>query len=408
MTARVRNARPILNKFLRFVLRIYFKYRYKITANTKKAKNIKGPFLIMANHINNWDPFFINAFVDEPIHYVASDEQFRNPIKGFFLTHIVGAIPKKKFVSDMESVKAVIKLVRSGHSVGIFPEGQRNWDGETGALLYSTAKLIKLLKVPLITVQIKGAHLTHPRWASKDRIGKIVLEYNYALTPEEIHELSEEAIQEKLEHSIYHNEMAFQEKNMILYKGKRLAERLELYLFACPKCNTIGALKSDNSTFCCKKCNYSVIYNEYGYFESTADDITFSYPGQWDKWQLNYITALFEKAMQEATQVLLEDADVNILIGDKLAPLRNFAQGSISLDTRCFSIFADDIILKSFEIEKLSGINVQYNNEFEFYYDKTLYRFKFKDKSISSYKWTSSLEIMQKLIDEKNEVIKSK
>ncbi|WP_163192459.1 lysophospholipid acyltransferase family protein [Clostridium thermarum] len=406
MPSQVRIASPTLNKILRFIFKRYFRYRYNMIADIEKIKDIKGPFLLLANHINNWDPFFINAFVEEPIHYVASDEQFRNPIKGFVLTHVFGAIPKKKFVSDMESVKAIIKVVRSGHSVGIFPEGQRNWNGETGTLLFSTAKLIKLLKIPLITVKIKGAHLTHPRWATKDRIGKIELDYDYILSPEEIGDLSEEAIHKKLEHSVYHDEIAYQEVNMVPYKGKNLAERLELYLFTCAKCNTIGSLKSKNNTLCCEECNYSVVYNEYGYLENSDMDLPFSYPGQWDKWQLSYLTTLFRKAMQEEPQVLLEDKDVTILIGNKLMPLRNFAQGTISLDTKVFSILADGITLKSFKIEKLSGINVQYNNEFEFYYDKALYRFKFKNKSISSYKWVSSLEILQRLITEKKVVIK--
>jgi hypothetical protein len=65
---------------------------------------------------------------------------------------------------------------------------------------------------------------------------------------------------------------------------------------------------------------------------------------------------------------------------------------------------AEKLVLKTdilepllFEISFLKGLNVQYNNQFEFYYQDELYKINFDSPSISAYKWYKILKLMQSI-----------
>ncbi|MGP4071202.1 lysophospholipid acyltransferase family protein [Piscibacillus sp. B03] len=41
---------------------------------------LKPPYVIIANHVNNWDPLFLNCYIDEPVCYIAGEPLFRHPL----------------------------------------------------------------------------------------------------------------------------------------------------------------------------------------------------------------------------------------------------------------------------------------------------------------------------------------
>ncbi|MFA9397056.1 MAG: lysophospholipid acyltransferase family protein [Clostridiaceae bacterium] len=397
MASKSRQANRGFNKTVKFVIIKYLINKYNVEYHGLDFKEIKTPYLILCNHVNNLDPFFVGYYVDEPVHYVTSDEQFRSPIKKFFLNNLLGAIPKKKFVSDMATVRDIIKIKNNKGVVGIFPEGKRSWQGETEDVILSTDKLVKMLKIPVITFKIQGAHLTHPRWASKSRKGKIYLTSKISLNEEQLKNMSSDEIHEVLKKDLYHNETNFQEKNKIKYKGKKLAEHLELYLFTCPKCKSIGSLKSKHNKIYCKKCNYNLIINEYGSFEKNDNEVYFKYPGQWDKWQKKYLKNTILNKIKE-NRIIIEDNDIEVFVGSKLKPLKKIIVGNLVLmDDGLYVKGINNKVKICFEIKKISGLNVQYNSEFEFYYENKLYRFRFLIPRTSAYKWCTALNIMKNI-----------
>ncbi|MFW5836345.1 MAG: lysophospholipid acyltransferase family protein, partial [bacterium] len=120
-----------MNRFLRLTLGPWLARRYRVrTENLELVKRLRPPYLVLANHMCVWDPFFVNNFVPEVIHYVVSDANFRSKLVEFGLG-LVGSIPKTKVMSDLETVKNIMKVKEAGGIVGIFPEGQNTWDGHT-------------------------------------------------------------------------------------------------------------------------------------------------------------------------------------------------------------------------------------------------------------------------------------
>lgn len=382
-------------KFLKGTLGVYLKHKFNVSAEGAEILGLKPPFVLLGNHTNFWDPFLLSYYVPEPVYYVASDEYFRNPLLKFLL-HLVGAIPKSKFVSDQAAVMDILRVKRNGGVIGIFPEGKRNWDGRTDELLFPTAKLIKHLKVPVVTALLQGAYLSFPRWARSPRKGRIAIRFTAALSTEELAKMSVEEIHAALKCRLTYSDHDFQQKVQVLFKGPRLAENLELYLFICPKCHTFSTLSSEGNEFTCRSCGYTVIYGEDGHLTAKEGDTCFSTPGEWGDWQQAYLAGILDgHAGGNIGEPFLADDKVTLKRGRRLIPLKKINFGHIRL-------FSDRLEFTShlkqqtcFFLAKISGLNVQHNNQFEFYYDDLLYRFSFRSARISAYKWVLAIRLLK-------------
>lgn len=383
-------------KFVQLALGTYLKSSFNMQfTGLDEVKKLSAPYVVLGNHTNFWDPFMVACVLPEPVHFVTSDEYFRNPLLKTLLG-LVGAIPKMKFVSDSDTVKEVIRVKNRKGVVGIFPEGARNWDGKTIEILYPTAKLVKTLKIPVVTALLQGAALSYPRWAKKSRRGKLVISYKVALTAEQVQILSVDEIYAVICRELDFDEYNWQEQAKIPFRGRRLAEHLELFLFTCPHCRQIGTLKSVDDQFFCRECGYSTHYTQFGYFEG-ADRQYFDNPRDWNQWQLGVLRELIAEAQRTggATPILV-DGQVSILRGSRFEPLEQLATGRLELYPDRLQFVGDGGTEISVPLEGINGLNIQYNDRFEFYYDKSLYRFTFADEQyISAYKWVQAMGMLQ-------------
>lgn len=387
-------------KLLKAVLGPYLRHKFNLSAENSEACGLPPPFLLLANHTNFWDPFLLSCYIPEPVYYVASDEYFRNPLLKFLLK-LVGAIPKSKFVSDQMAVMDILRVKRSGGVIGIFPEGKRNWDGRTDELLFATSKLVKHLKVPVVTALLQGAHLSFPRWARKTRYGGIVIRFENPLTARDVEEMDTEAIHGVLSRSLAYSDYDFQRERRLLFKGKKLAEHLELYLFICPHCHAFCTMESKGDLFFCRSCRYTVAYGQDGCLTPRGNAACFETPGAWGDWQRTYLEEGLRAYGDAAAQPFFEDTKVTVRKGRRLIPLKKLSFGRIRL-------FGDRIELinlrrqrTDFPIGRISGLNVQYSNQFEFYCDGLLYRFSFRSPKISAYKWVLAVRLLREQRGEK-------
>lgn len=392
MKVKQKKPNTIINNILKSILYKYFRLQYNIEYDNH-IDNIKPPYIILSNHVNFWDPFFIAVDIKEHVYFVASDEYFRNIITKPFL-RLFRAIPKTKFFSDMQTIKDIMRIKNNNGIIGIFPEGSRSWDGESEEILYPTAKLISKLNIPVIIASIKGGYLSYPRWAMNPRKGKVFISYKCIIDKEQIPKISHAEIYEILKSELKYDEYEFQLNNMISFIGKKLAEKLELLLFICPHCKAISSMKSNDNNFYCMNCNYLCTYNEFGFLENKDSNLYFNNVRDWNKWQLQYINE-YIISLPSDNNPIITDSKVVVLIGKRLRGLKKYRIGTIEL-FKNFLRFTNIIGEKiCFDIPKIQGLNVQYNNKFEFYHENTLYRFVFKDKSISAYKWVEIIKFLK-------------
>jgi 1-acyl-sn-glycerol-3-phosphate acyltransferase len=132
------------------------------------------PCFLYGNHSNNLDPFLVNW--DVPLGQCSSGvltAEFMQ--KGFVPTvfRSIGLLSTRKRVPEPQLVGRILRLLRAGRNVLIYPEGGRRWDGRPAAWISSTAKLFSRAGVPVHPVITNGSYVAWPRWADWPRPARI-------------------------------------------------------------------------------------------------------------------------------------------------------------------------------------------------------------------------------------------
>jgi len=353
------------------------------------------PYIVLPNHVMFSDPFIIAAILPHPVSWVTSDTQFRGRFARFFLS-LVGAIPKTKFRSDLESVKHIMKRLKSGGVVGIYPEGRRNWDGHSMPILYPTAKLLRALKVPVVVPIVKGGYLAEPRWSRKRRKARVFIEFKHGFKAEEFKQLSVDEIYGKMTRLLEYDEYDFLRASNLVVRSKRRAENLELALFICPECKSIAKMKSHFSMFSCTECGYAVHFNQYGFLEKRSDKLYFDTIRDWNVWQLSYLKELLDRNSSEGDVTpVFQDGPVWMLEGKRNKPLKKMHIGTVSMFSDRISFLTGSGDVMAFHIPDIESINVQSGERLEFFYGGKLLRFRFLSKLVSAYKWLAAVLLLQ-------------
>ena len=387
-----------LNRILRLTLAPWLTRRYNVTGvNTELLRRLRPPYLILPNHTSVWDPFIVNKFVPGVIHYVVSDANFRSRLVEFGLG-LVGSIPKTKVMSDLDTVKNIMKVKEAGGIVGIFPEGQNTWDGHTLPMYFSTAKLAKLLRVPVVTARIQGAFLSKPRWSKKRRRGTVLIDYRLAFTPEELRNAPVGEIDAKIAEHLEHDEYEFNREHRFTYVGPDRAEYTEIALFACPQCHSFDTLHSQGNVLKCMSCGYAVRYDLYGFFRPVSGALRFETMRDWNLWQIEELHSRLEDYVNAVSVApLFVEERVKVETGYKSLPLEPLCVGRIELHPDRVELLPENGAREAFPIRDIVGMNVQNNERLEFYVADNLYRVTVLDPRGCTYKWDLAVRAMQRL-----------
>ena len=358
-----RRYRPTSTRFFTWLLRHTYAAYITRAYGTRGIgqdifKTLKPPFILVGNHSTLLDPFLTNYFVPHPIHWVASDGNMRNPLMRFLLIKLVGSIPKSKVIPDIETVNWIVEFIRKKKGVvGFYPEGQSSWDGASMPAFGSTAKLIKLLKAPVICAVSRGAYMTKPRWAYERRQGKMEIQFSMLFEPKALKGMSVEEIDVALNEAISHNDPSWARANGQRFSHPRRAECLELALFACPACGSLHTMSSKNELVSCSKCGFSAEYGEdgrfrlekagdspiplYGTFGDGAKEI-FPSIQEWDSWQRSHLNTLIARDFLKAPgRPLFTDEGVRLLKGKRMDTMRSLGYGRLALSPDSLTLWPE-------------------------------------------------------------------
>jgi 1-acyl-sn-glycerol-3-phosphate acyltransferase len=113
--------------FIRTLLYIPAKliFRVRVRGRENEPRRIEGPYLVCANHQTVLDVVFLAlALRHQQPHFMAKEGVFRVPVLRR-LVKWLGAFPVARGRADVGAVKHSINLLKSGRTVGIFPQGTR-------------------------------------------------------------------------------------------------------------------------------------------------------------------------------------------------------------------------------------------------------------------------------------------
>lgn len=292
--------RFIYKTISRFVPLILRKYGFK----TDRISKTDEPYIVISNHLTEVDMLMVAGAFSEPMYFVAGEHLLRTK-----------AGPKLKWAQDplftykgapsIDTMREVIRKIKAGRNVMIFPEGSRSFNGETMKIDKSMAKLVKTAGCALATYHIEGGYFTAPRWAYTVRTGPMKGNIVNIYSSEEIRGMSVDELTDCINRDLYENAYETQRKNMYAYTGERLAEGLENYLVKCSCCGAFDSMVTEGDTFRCTVCGQSGRYTKEGFLEGQG--LRFDSVYDWGVWSEAETTA-YIKAF-EGSGAVFTDTD---------------------------------------------------------------------------------------------------
>jgi len=128
----------------------------------------RGAAILLGNHSSFLDSIILEAMTDRNIWFMAKNSEYKGRFMTWFLG-LAGSFPVRRYTVDVQAVRNAIRVVQNGHILGIFPEGERNWDNRMLPFKRGTMRLVLALGVPVIPVGISGAYGLMPRWTHRIR-----------------------------------------------------------------------------------------------------------------------------------------------------------------------------------------------------------------------------------------------
>ncbi len=250
------------------------------------GKKPTAPFLLLGNHGSFNDFYMLFKAIREPkINYVVAIDAFNDMSN--WLMHEIGAVAKRKFISDlslMKNLKYCVNDLKTG--VVIYPEARYSLDGTTSYLPESLGKLVKFLNVPVYTIMLKGNYVSDPQWY-KYKQNKIPLEADVTelITLEDIQTLSVDEINARIEENFVYDDWKWLKEsgNKLTYKNR--AKNLNAILYQCPNCKTEHEMLGNGTVLTCKHCNKSWEMCEDGSLKALDGNTEFEHIPDWFKWQ---------------------------------------------------------------------------------------------------------------------------
>ncbi len=119
-----------------------------------------GAFLLVGNHISHFDPPLITTVLPRHMTWVVAGDLYVSKLMGAIFDGI-RSIPVNRASVDRQATKKIVRALKAGAPVGIFPEGgirQREGSLLFGAPLEAgMGSLARMSGVPLVPMLIVGA-----------------------------------------------------------------------------------------------------------------------------------------------------------------------------------------------------------------------------------------------------------
>ena len=285
--------RPLIIVFL------WVKFGYTF----KKAKELPENYIVLSNHATDYDPLLVAASFPRQMYFVASEHIARWKRAFKWLDFVFAPIMRYKGTVAASTVAEVLRRLRKGANVAVFAEGARTWDGVTGPILPSTAKMVKKAGCGLVTYKLIGGHFISPMWSYNTRRGYCHGEVVNVYTKERLAAMSQNEVYEAIVRDLYEDAYARQAEQSYEYRGKRLAAGLENLLFICPKCGGYDTLSSSDDAMTCDKCGLTVKYTP----DAKLEGAPFSTVKAFSDWQTEQVQAdiargtVYRAAMQSVS-----------------------------------------------------------------------------------------------------------
>jgi len=282
-----------------------------------------GPYILLCNHMSYLDPVFLVAASNRYVRFFTTGEMMRTRAGRWFFT-AMGSISTSRYRVDSASVRAFLAALKSGDIVGIFPEGERTWDGNPLPINPTVVRLLKRSNVPIVAARIDGSYAVYPRWSGYPLPGRINVRFFAPSSSDQILEVLSRIRTNETGYTMF----------------PRSARGLERLIWACPACRKIGGITARGHKIICEHCHAEwTLDRGMNVHASNGTSVSLR----------EFVSFLSREDFFRETDTLSSVGKVDLFIGgEELSPVASgevvYRDGSLHVGGRSFSISEARII----------------------------------------------------------------
>lgn len=316
------------------------------------------PFLYLSNHESFWDFYYIHRMLHarKPV-YVLNRLYFYLPVLGW-IGRKTGMIPKRLFTTDFETPVRIMRTLRKGYPVVVFPEGRLSVDGRQNPIVENSASFFRRLGVDIVLGRIRGAYFGGPKWRKRSYPGEVRVSAVRVLTRDEIKTMTNEELQSLIAATLAFDES---EEQQNAYPQKDKAVGLENLLYRCADCGALYTTEGVGNDLVCHACGSAHTLDERYRFTSGPATIGAYYDRIKD----------LERAELPTLHLAIP---VRAVMYQEKRPRKVRSTGVCTLTPDFFSFRSDTEDL-SVPLSQLPALPFSCNEEFETYFHENLYYF---------------------------------
>ena len=271
--------------------------------NKVGMKKLEPPYLVLCNHQSFMD-FYVTPLILFPhrANYISELEGFE--YYGEWKYRQIGCLGTRKFVNDIALVKNIKRVIDRKGIMVYYPEARYANVGTSSKLPESVGKLAKMLKVPVVTLNMKGNYLQSPIWNTTIRKeARLEATITQIFTKEELSKASLDEVNTKIQEYLTYDEYKWQYETKQAITYEKRAEGIEYALYQCPSCSSEFQMETENANIFCKKCGSRWHMTSYGrmekinghLFKEADNQIDFSHIPSWYEWQRKQVIRQIEE-----------------------------------------------------------------------------------------------------------------
>lgn len=137
------------------LLPLFYRVRARTPDGEKYRKKIRGGALIAANHYDFSDPLVLFVtFWYRRVFFLAGELVMNGSMRSKMLAGL-GAIRIDRNIADMEAIRRCVGLLKEGHVLGVFPQGQITKTQEVSDVKHGAVLMALQAGVPIIPMYIQ-------------------------------------------------------------------------------------------------------------------------------------------------------------------------------------------------------------------------------------------------------------
>lgn len=361
--------------------------RQRLHVDDTLIRDLPTPYIALCNHQSFFDMYYTNRL-------------FRNAkanpsyvVNKHFISHPLirkaaaksGVIPKKLFCPDLSVPVQIMRMLKKGYPVIIFPEARLSVEGRSYPIVDRSAAFYRRLRTDLVIVKIRGAYFAKPKWRKRFFRSDIYISAERVITKEEIAAMTDAELNRLIDESLAYDASR---DPVSTYSRKDMAKGLQNILYRCIDCGALYTTNGVGNDLVCSACGRTHRLNERYLFEDEPCSIG------------AYYARIKELEKAELSGLHLE-ADVNVSVFHDEGRYQTKEKGHCTLTREGFSYRSDRT---SFTVgfDALPALPFSVNTEFETYYNGDLYYFYPTENRRQVVRWALIVDLIKEMRDGEN------